>query len=356
MRDKEVFYKDIEKRAQTIYEGYQYIMKSSLTKDMSISKTQLNFFLRNDRRLGGKAWCKNNIDYIEINTGVIDNFFDYFYDFAEKLNQKFIKNLPFKRDENKGDDGSYSLLLQDENNGGIILNNETIDYNLASLLTVFVSRFILTHELGHLLNGHCKYLNDNNDINYIPMYYINNRTNNISPLDIRTMEMDADAFAATDSFRNLLILYNNFEEKVDAALMIKPIDLFFWWSFAIRSNFLISQRILNDEEYTPDRTHLPSVARFVLILFSIINSVDSGIYKINYRSGDSEEGLLKNIIDGAFYAEKNYNSNFYTDYAMTETMENEKYTNAVLEMQMNWDNLRNKLISFSRLPLYKRKK
>ncbi|EDW21201.1 hypothetical protein FO510_10260 [Bacillus pumilus] len=354
MRNKEVFYSDIQKRAQSIYEGYQDIMKNTSRKDMSLSETQLKFFIKNDGRLGGKAWCKNNIDHIEINTGVISNFFDYFIGFAEELNHKFINDLHFKISKKQGDDVSFLLLLQDENKEGIILNNKTIDYNLASLLTVFVSRFILTHELGHLLNGHCQYLN-NNDLSYIPMYYINRRTNNIFPLDIKTMEMDADFFAGTDSFRYLLILYNHFEKRVDPALLIKPIDLFFWWSFAIRSNFLISQHILNDEEYSTDRTHLPSVARFVLILTSIVESIDNGIYKINYRSGDSEEKLVKKLLDGAMYAEEYYNSKFHTEYAMTETMKNEKYVNTVSDLETNWDNLRNKLISFSRLPLFGRK-
>ncbi|QRF30607.1 hypothetical protein [Bacillus safensis] len=355
MRNKEVFYRDIEKRAQTIYEGYQNIMENISRDDMSLSVTQLKFFMKNDGRLGGKAWCKNNIDNIEINTGVINNFFDYFYGFAEELNHKLINELHFKISKGQGEDVSYLLLLQDENKEAIILNNETINYNLASLLTVFVSRFILTHELGHLLNGHCQYLNNNNDLSYIPMYYNNRRTNNISPLDIKTMEMDADFFAGTDSFRNLLILYNHFEEKVDPALLIKPIDLFFWWSFAIRSNFLISQHILNDENYSPDRTHLPSVARFALILTSIVESIDGGIYKINYRRGDSEEKLVKKLLDGALYAEEYYNSKFHTEYAVAETMENEKYLNTVSELENNWDDLRNKLINFSRLPLFERK-
>ncbi|MCW4645696.1 hypothetical protein ON095_17430, partial [Bacillus safensis] len=80
-----------------------------------------------------------------------------------------------------------------------------------------------------------------------------------------------------------------------------------------------------------------------------------GIYKINYRSGDSEEKLVKKLVDGAMCAEENYNSKFHTEYAMAETMKNEKYVNTVSDLENNWDDLRNKLISFSRLPLFERK-
>ncbi|MGD2406310.1 hypothetical protein [Bacillus velezensis] len=356
MIGKENFYDDIEKRAQAIYEQYQNLMKGISKKNSNLLNHQLKFYLKDDGRLGGKAWCENDIDKIEINKGVINNFFDYFYDFVEKDSEKLLRELRLDI-EKINEEISYEFLFYPDSGKAKIIDNKTNELNLASLLTVFVSRFILTHELGHLLNGHCGYLNAESykSIQYIPMFYndTNGRNNIISPLDNRTLEMDADAFATTDNFRNLVLLYNKFEEKVNNNINIKPIDLFYWWSFAIRSNFLIIQRLLSDEEYRDNKTHLPSVARWSLIIGSLQANIESGIYKINYRNGDSKEKFLQAIIKGGIYAEKCYNEKFFTDYNwIKETIENEEYKCSVTEIKNNWKIISGKLSCFSKLPLY----
>ncbi|WMY23221.1 hypothetical protein D9R10_19980 [Bacillus velezensis] len=69
MIGKENFYDDIEKRAQAIYEQYQNLMKGISKKNSNLLNHQLKFYLKDDGRLGGKAWCENDIDKIEINKG-----------------------------------------------------------------------------------------------------------------------------------------------------------------------------------------------------------------------------------------------------------------------------------------------
>lgn len=234
---KEAFYEDIKSRAQEIYEQYKYLMKEVLENDPNLIKSQLKIYLKDDSKLGGKAWHENNIDNIEINKGVIDNFFDYFYDFAKKRSENFLKMLSFDVDEIEDRKISYEGLVYDNSGKAKVIDSKAIDLSLASLLNIFVARFILTHELGHLLNGHCGYINAkrNNSVQYIPMFYkdTDGITSIISPLDSRTLEMDADAFAATDNFRNLVLLYNKFEKKVDSKLNIQPINLFYWWSLVL---------------------------------------------------------------------------------------------------------------------------
>ncbi|MGG2113625.1 hypothetical protein ABFY60_24670 [Lysinibacillus pakistanensis] len=352
MVNKEDFYIDIKNRAVDIYEQYQYLVKEALESD--ITNHRLEFYLKDDSSLGGKAWSKDNLDNIQVNKGVIDNYFDYFYGFTKMQTDDFLEKLHIEDVE----EASYEFIKFDGNGNHNLFDSKVIDYKLAGLLTIFVSRFIITHELGHLLNGHCEYLNskEQNDIHYISMFEKDNSKNikNVSSLDFRTLEMDADAFAATDNFRNLLLLYEKFEDKVDGDLNIKPIELFYWWSFAIRSNFLITQKILNDEEYKPDKKHLPSVARWVLILGSIISIIDGDLYKINYRTGDNKEKLLEHITKGFMFAEKQYNKRFYTSYnSLEETINSSDYINYVTATQKNWENLRNELSRFSRLPLYK---
>lgn len=352
LNNKEDFYIDIKNRTMDIYEQYQYIIKEALKKDTS--KYSLKFCLKEDSNLGGKAWSTNYLDNIQVNKGVIDNFFDYFYGFTKMQTDDFLKKLRTDHEE----EVSYEFIKFDDNGNVNLFDSKVIDYKLAGLLTIFVSRFIITHELGHLLNGHCEYLisKEKNSVQYISMFEEENSKNikNVSSLDFRTLEMDADAFAATDNFRNLILLYEKFEDRVDKDLNIKPIELFYWWSFAIRSNFLITQRILSDEEYRPDRKHLPSVARWILILGSIVDIIDKGMYKINYKAEDNKGKLLESLTTGFLFAEKCYNERFHTNYnCLEETINNIDYGHYATATQTNWGNLVNKLEEFSRLPLYK---
>lgn len=353
---KEDLYKDIENRAQAIYQQYQCLMREVLKDDTNLTKSQLKFYLIEDGRIGGKSWYKSNIDNIEINTGVIDNFFDYFYDFAEERSKKFLKMMSFSADEIEGKEISYEGIVFEDSGKAKAIDSKAIDVSLAILLNIFVARFILTHELGHLLNGHCEYLNAkrSNSVQYIPMFYSEtDKVISIPPLDSRTLEMDADAFAATDNFRNLVLLYNKFEERVDRSLNIQPIDLFFWWSFAIRSTFLQMQNKPKDGEFKSDMTHLPSAARWCLIIGSIETNIKSGMYKIDYRNEDNEEKIMEAIIKGSAYAEKYFNEkSFLACNWITELIENKDYKKFVSEIENNWETLSSKLNCFSRLSLY----
>ncbi|BBO00413.1 hypothetical protein [Sporolactobacillus terrae] len=193
---KEALYKDIENRAQAIYQQYQYLMQKVLKSNTNSTKSQLKFYLIEDERLNGKSGHKNNVDNIGINTGVIDKFFDYFYDFAKKRSEEFIKAMSLGADEIDGEEISYEGIVFDNNGKAKAIDSKVIDVSLASLLNTFVARFILTHELGHLLNGHCEYISakQSSNMQYIPMFYRDaDKINSVSPLDIRTMEMDADA-------------------------------------------------------------------------------------------------------------------------------------------------------------------
>jgi len=296
-------------------------MKEVLKMDSNSIECQLEVYIKDDMKLGGKAWCEKNIDNIQINKGVIDNFFDYFYNLTKTRTEDFLSMFPSLVYENEIEEVSYEGIVYDNNMKAKIIDSKVIDLGLASLLNIFVSRF--------------------------------KNTSDISALDWRTLEMDADAFAATDNFRNLVLLYNKFEEKVDSKLNIQPIDLFYWWAFAIRSNFLLMQNIFNDNYYKQDMTHLPSVARWSLIIGSIDGIINKEVYLISYRDGDSKEKIMKTIIEGSRYAENYFNQDFFTEYNwIAEVIKDKDYKEYVTEIHMNWENIKSELRNFSRLPLY----
>lgn len=352
--NREDFYNDIKNRALAIYEQYQYLIKEVIRSEINISKYKLTIHLDEDSNLGGKAWTGNFIDNIHINKGVIDNFFEYFYGYTKNRTEEILVSLNQDMDNM---DMSYEYIENKDNGIPLIYDSKIIDYKLAGLLTIMVSRFIITHELGHLLNGHCDYINSKNPkkLNYIPMFEDDKSINveNVSLLDFRTLEMDADSFATTDNIRNLIILYDKFEEKVDKDINIQPIDLFYWWAFSIRSNFIITQRILNDEEYKLEKKHLPSVARWRIILATAIDIVKKDLYKINYREKDNKEKIIEALLSGYIFAERCYNQRFYTNYnTIDETSNSIEYENFSSAVHGNWDILRNDLKIFSRIPLY----
>ena len=349
--NKSNFYIDINKRAQEIYGQYQYLIMKEFDNDTS--NYSLKFHINNCSSLGGKASSKNNLDNIEINRGIIDNFFDYFYGFSKMKTKDILEKLDIENVE----DASYEFIKFDKIGNPNLFDSKVIDYKLAELLTIFVSRFIITHELGHLLNGHCEYLNsiEQDRMQYIPMFEkVGSKNKRKAPsLDYRALEMDADAFATTDNCRYLIQMYEGFETYVDRSLNIEPIDLFYWWSFAIRSNFLITQNILNDEVYSADMKHLPSVARWVLVLDSITRIIEDEFYKINYRHGDNKEKILEYIAKGFLFAEKQYNEHSYTSFNSAKEIQNKDFISYVTAAQKKWDNIRDELKRYSRLSLYK---
>lgn len=350
MINKEKLYKDVKERAKFIYQEYQHPIFRENGKE--ISNYTLEFNLKEDLSIGGKAWSKNNLDNIQINKGVIDNYFIYFHSFRTGQTEKFLEKISNETNF----ETSYEFIKFNENGEVKHFDSKVIDTKLASLLTIFVSRFIITHELGHLLLGHCEYLNskEQDENQYIPMFEKNNNENtkNVSALDFRTLEMDADAFATTDNFRNLLILYKKFNEKVDSDLNIEPKELFYWWSFAIRSNFLITEYMETGKKYRPEAKHLPSVARWILILGSIEKNINYS--NINFRNGDTKSEIFKQILMGFQFAEKEYSKHASEVFdCLKETDGDADFVKYVTDIENNWENLRNELNRFSRVLLYK---
>ena len=117
---------------------------------------------------------------------------------------------------------SYEAIIFKEGEAKII-DSKIVDDAMAKLLVIFVSGFIILHELGHILNGHCKLLAhmQQQKTCFIPMYY-NKKKKSVDDkeaLNIRTREMDADACATTQSIYHLVFLYDDFEKQVKVSNM-----------------------------------------------------------------------------------------------------------------------------------------
>lgn len=334
--DKELL-KDIENRAYSIYDLYQERV-ADYNKKLKMK------VIENDN-YGGRTWSTLENDIIEIYSGTIYVCFEYFSS-VTRLKTGEIINFLFKNEKDIDKKNlSYEAIIFDDGKYKL-LDSKNRDTKLATLLTIFCARFILSHEIGHLFNGHCDYVrSESKFLKYLPMVPQNEMVidEEITALDYRTLEMDADAFAATDSYQELIILYNFFEEKVDLELNIRPKDLFFWWAFAIRSQTLITQD-LEKKDCFKDMPNLPSVVRWTKISGVFLKCLESGIWKIQYKKGDNEDALLQEFVNGCKDAERIFNEINNTDYDWIKEIQNSHlYDEISEEVHDNWLKLREKL-------------
>lgn len=244
---------------------------------------------------------------------------------------------------------SYEMLYH-KHGKVYIVDSKVMDEKRAMLLEIFVSRFILLHELGHIFNGHCKFVTDitNGEMDFIPMHYIGKKElNEKQALDIRTLEFDADAFAVTQSIMHIVSIYSDFEKQVDIKDM-EPEDLFYWWGFAIRSHFLVCEDSYIKKGYSKKMTHLPSVARWTQVCVIATELID----EYNILEG-KKKCFNQKIIDGSIEAERVFNDIKYTRYNWENQMiSDEYYTEYKKEIDENWNNVKKILEKYARLPLW----
>lgn len=342
-------YKDIQYRAYNGYKVYNNNIKTFCPEKWYNSDFQ--FKIIDNSEINGKSWCEQTTDFVEINSGVIEIYYKYFCNVTEKWKNSFLREImPDKSEEEINKMSVESIVFR---NGKVELTDSKVfNDDIAVILEIFVSRFILFHELGHIFNGHCKYLAkcNKNEFNYMPMYFGENYmlNNKISALDIRTMEMDADAFATTQGLVHIVYLYNNFSTQVGIK-SIQPIKIFFLWTFAIRSHFLLCEDHFADNNYFPEMKHLPSIARWNLVWGSIdsILKSDSSFNNLN------KEIILNELINGAIYAEKTFNELKCSLYRWEDEIDgNDMYYKYIREINDNWAKLRKSLENYSRLYLY----
>lgn len=344
----EILAQDIITRGRLLYAQFQNIIQ--VVKPEKWYKSEFEFVINDDIEINGLSSSENNKDYIQINSGVIDLYYKYFSAVIKHDSISFLQTIMPDKEMDEIEKISYEALIF--KNGNVdVFDNKIVDDKKARLLEIFVSRFITLHELGHILNGHCKLLAklSQKETYFMSMYYIdkNMESNEKEALDIRTMEMDADAFAATQSMNHLLYLYDNFETEVDLANMSKQ-ELFYWWAFAIRSHFLVCEDRFADSKYNPKMKHLPSVARWTLVYNSIISLLD-----YFNKSQQEIQSFKNNIYRGTIDAEIKFNNIKFTNYNwIKEIYSDKEYKKYIDEINDNWSKVKMQLEEYARLPLF----
>lgn len=355
MENFELFFlNDLEERAHKIY--------SRLTKEPFSTKTnnkKLEFKIIKSYKINAKALSDNDIDYIEYNDGTLKCINNYVYNFTENYTLDIINSFGFSQFTRGEKDGNLFEVF----NSNKLETYEHMDIKkqIYQLIMTDISRFILTHEIGHLLNGHVEYLQEKseNKLNCFEMNFSYKDSEAIKKniLLIKTLEYDADSFAAFNSIEHILSLYNNFEKDVEN-LHLPPKKLFFWWAFSMRFLFMLfEEEGLNNDK---DSVYLPNLIRFNMILniaFIYLEQKEIDGF-IRYTNKDNLDTITTEIINGITTSEEYFNKKNGTnmDYIndMKIMMSNNCIKNQVQEVEENWKVINTELSHYSRLSMQRK--
>ncbi|KHD16017.1 ImmA/IrrE family metallo-endopeptidase [Clostridium butyricum] len=342
-----------------IAEGlYEQAIKAPSNTNIEYKTKGLKFNYIEDDKVNACAWIYDNYDNIQINTGTLIKIFSLFYTaFSNRDIYKNIGNSQLESNEIiKGDfdPDKIELLFS-----GIPKDEDRV--TIANLMSLFAFRYIFAHELGHLLNGHSYLLKTLYGTEHIDMILkdvlskFSERKNEEYALDRRTLEMDADAFAATFSINNLIGLYQQQEKNgwyFD--LLDNPIQIFELWAFAIHTIFMLFESSV-PSNYDKLNFYLPNEARQILNLSAAESTIDGMRERGSFKCTDIEKKkIISAFTEGISKAEYFFNNTFNTKFnfiiKVSTSSEYQDYANGVGK---HWNNnLRFKLKKYARCILY----
>ncbi|WP_333597278.1 hypothetical protein [Chryseobacterium flavum] len=155
---------------------------------------------------------------------------------------------------------------------------------------------IIFHELGHIVNGHLNFL-QLSKINYIEEVQIEStKLSSLESLDRQTLEIDADAFSAIETLRELFTIFNS-QEYQDILPCHKSI--FKLWSFTRQICWRVMENNYIDKKLL-EITHPPTGIRFQYTKIACLDLIKKrggqklvDIFEISYESGvyEADEAL-----------------------------------------------------------------
>ncbi len=335
------------------------LMAEGLYSDAKVDKplAGLAFRYKEDDYVNASAYTSAmGQDCLDINVGTLSFYYSYMKTaMADNSVLKEVGNPEVETNQIIGggyDPKKRALLFtgmpQDE-------ERESMSLFLANLAI----RFIITHEMGHLFNGHCDFLKK---LYAVPksemiMKSIIPGLEESYALDRRTLEMDADASAATSSIDNIIELYKGLKDEETIPFLSKldkKSTLFKLWSFSVHSIFLTFEDFCKSD-YTSNSYYLPNEARAILAFSDSFHALENFRKHELFRCDDAEyEEIFKQIVEGILEAERYINRKFGKSYNfLASAVGNTKYVKYSNEVLDYWNNkLRKKLEKYSRTPLY----
>ncbi len=335
-----------KKAAEEIYKKFdeQFNVKKNINYDFK-------FIYFNDDSVNASVDHDDNTDYVYVNVGTVGKIYATFYSlftnskvFPEigDVKKEFATiNVDFKFDNEK-----KQLLFTGA-------PNCPVRRSVADFLSLVALRYVTTHELGHIFNGHAEYLNEKTGLFTLSMFN-NNEESKFDNLDYKTIEMDADAAAMTRSVDNILSVYEKFNSYYLSELFESKELLLKLWSFAIFSLFLVFEDEYSSENDWKCSKYLPNMVRCILNFDAALGYTKKFIEIAEYKYDDNFYENFNSIIFNSIRdVEKYYNESFNTHHNIIKYIDKNteaiKYSQIVLN---NWINVKPKLEKYTRTKLY----
>lgn len=336
---------------------YQNAINASSNKNIEYQTKGLKFSFLNNESVNASASIMSSYDYMLLNVGTITRLFEYFFSaFSSKVMFPHIGVPHIEHGieiKSQFDFKKKQILFTD-------MPKDEARKTVAEYTTLFVIRYIIAHELGHLLNGHLYLVNSLYSVSKIEMilkykiFSLSKGNLTDYALDRRTLEMDADAFAASISISNLtgiILNKNQFQNFLNS--LENPLQIFELWTFAVHSIFMMFEQE-SSKEYSQKSFYLPNISRELLNLDAAMNALDGLRLKGYFKCNDTDYNFIKNYFySGINIAEKFFNNFKCTNYEFINDIKNNVCAEECDKVLKNWNNrLRAKLEKYARAILY----
>lgn len=212
---------------------------------------------------------------------------------------------------------------------------------IAEYIAMIAIKFVILHEIGHILSGHLLYRHKRGEI--IASFYMSETNSSITDnLDLQTMEIDADSFAICQI---LSLLETELLEDQLLLQTVKDIpEIYKIIGCAIQCVFYLIG-ILNNQwfvDYPSSCSHPPALTRVNLILDTCRNTISG-------KDADKKYGY---ILQGIIMAQKNlcdyFNKDFHNpEQFVLDVIGKNEYGIMLIK---RWRDLKKEILCYTALP------
>ncbi|MHC1722594.1 MAG: hypothetical protein AB9836_05235 [Aminipila sp.] len=320
-----------------------------------ISKTVIKI-IKDEKIINGYCFYENNIesDIICITSGVFSNLMKYSLNCVERMGiMPQIGNVF----NTKKEQSSTSMQIIDNRMQWITGLSDEKRINLAEQIYLLECLFIIYHEIGHKINGHTLLIENSKLFNAFNSFEMSNdnilNCDEDTLLDMQTLEMDADAYAANHLWRFARNYFSEISEPIFKELsnvrnLIELLtNALCIYHFFIEYDTLHLKENCNNNVW--GKKHLPNLYRLILAIGALKETILEENGEIISRQQLNDVTLKAMIGFIRLFSKEVPNLKNEIDLIILEI--NEKSAPKQNEIKRNWNKIRKELLNYSYLDL-----
>ena len=263
------------------YDYYKEFAETFI-EELNVKKKIAFNYIRNIEIDAGIDTSNVNGITIDITEATLIRVYEFFYSINYQYSLvKYNKDVEIKKPLRVG------IQSADEKGrtitGEFILTESKNHNMIAEYMSMFAMKFIILHEIGHLLHGHCDYAKSFND-NMCKFYMAKGYECINNSLESKTLEMDADAFAACALLDEISELFRT-NDRIFTVLKEQE-DIYAIYAMAIQGVFYLLEN--NWQDSFSSNTHPSANVRGAIC-------VDGASRKLNILGLDMKNLLYKSL-------------------------------------------------------------